>query len=452
MSHFATVQTRTNHFASGRSDRAVLWNDMTLERRLHKVEQDLRSSPFGDLTPQLASGQIEVTDTPEMTTAATDGFNIYYDREFCMKQSPEGLAFIMMHEAEHKSRKDLVTYADLFAKDAELAGISCDISNNTSLLARDPKQRHIAIPVDINGKPFPLCYDPKRFPLGTSVYAIFRELMADKQQGGNPAAQYQPLDDHDHEGAAEQFAQGGEGDSSVERIIDRANSDGKRIRQAQQRFEASLDGGAGKGNGAGSGADMDSAFAQVHVPWTTVLNAEFQHLASGKDSTTFGRINRRTIALDAGRRIIRPCPVTEQIGPVLVACDTSGSVTDDEHALHMGGMATLVEQLNPEFVDVLYWGTAVEGHERYSSHNMHNLRDAARPRKSGGTQPSVIQDWLARPENRLNGYEAIVIFTDGALYGDWGRPEWPAPVFWCVSDPRQWNQTPTAGRLVEVLH
>jgi len=118
----------------------------------------------------------------------------------------------------------------------------------------------------------------------------------------------------------------------------------------------------------------------------------------------------------------------------------------------MGGMATLIEQLSPEFVDVLYWGTSVQGHERYASHNMQDFRDATRPKKAGGTRPRVIQDWLARPENRFTPYEAIVIFTDGALFGDWGRPEWPAPVFWCVSDPRQWNQTPTAGRLIEVLH
>jgi len=240
MSHF-TIQTRSNHFASSRSDRAVIWNDMPLERRLHKVEQDLRTSPFGDLTPQLASGQVEITDKSKLPTAATDGFNVFYNREFCMAQSPQGLGFIMMHEAVHKAKKDLITYADLFAKDAELANISCDICNNTDLLARDPDGAHIAVPVGADGQPFKLCYDPERFPRGTSVYAIFRQLQADKQQGNNPADQYQPLDHHDHEAAAEQFAQGGDDTSSVERIIDRANSDGRRIQQAQQKFEESID-------------------------------------------------------------------------------------------------------------------------------------------------------------------------------------------------------------------
>jgi predicted metal-dependent peptidase len=111
---------------------------------------------------------------------------------------------------------------------------------------------------------------------------------------------------------------------------------------------------------------------------------------------------------------------------LVIGFDTSGSIFGgDEMTVFVSNIKSIIEDIKPTKVHVIYWDTSVVGHQTFEEGQfaVQNLK----PRGGGGTDGSVLFDYLR--DKRITP-QAIVQFTDGYV-GDWGKTD--VPTLWAVS-------------------
>jgi predicted metal-dependent peptidase len=120
--------------------------------------------------------------------------------------------------------------------------------------------------------------------------------------------------------------------------------------------------------------------------------------------------------------------ISERIGKIVLGVDTSGSVGVKELNVFLSEVKALADELHPESIDLMYWGSSVVAHEVYTEGMMDTLVQSTRPVNGGGTDPRCVSDKI---RDLGMSPECIIILTDGCI-GDWGT-EWNAPVLWVVA-------------------
>ena len=124
----------------------------TEERRLTKAKISLMRNPkFALWSGILMLGTTEVVE--DMPTAATDGRNEYYGREFVKSINDKQLSFVVLHENLHKAFRHLFIWRKLYEQNPRLANMACDYVINLILADTDPKFEVIEIHTQ-DGKPF----------------------------------------------------------------------------------------------------------------------------------------------------------------------------------------------------------------------------------------------------------------------------------------------------------
>jgi predicted metal-dependent peptidase len=103
----------------------------------------------------------------------------------------------------------------------------------------------------------------------------------------------------------------------------------------------------------------------------------------------------------------------------------------------------VVENVNPEKIRLLYWDTKVCADEVYEADEVERLIESTKPAGGGGTEISCVNKYLT--EEQISP-QAVIVFTDGYLGGDWGT--WDCPVLWCILDHQA--AQPTVGTAVHV--
>ena len=110
----------------------------------------------------------------------------------------------------------------------------------------------------------------------------------------------------------------------------------------------------------------------------------------------------------------------------MVGFDTSGSVFNSpEMTRFVSEITTIIEQVKPSKVHVIYWDTAVAGHQTFEDGQfaVQNLK----PKGGGGTDGSVLFQFLRKKKIKP---DAIVQFTDGYV-GSWGKTD--VPTLWAIT-------------------
>jgi predicted metal-dependent peptidase len=345
----------------------------------------------------------------KVQTAATDGLNEVYHRDFIEGLTLPQIKFIVLHENFHKMFRHLFVWQSLWKENPDLANIACDAVINTQYLYG--KQ---GIDFVKGGIYMPEYKDADVW----NVKAVFDDLK--KKASEVP---YTGHDEHEWE-EAEQVSEAEAKDIEVQ--VDNA------LRQA-----------ALAGN---IGASMPRGVTEMLVPevdWKSLLAEFFKSACSGSDKQTWRRPHKTYVAYD----LYIPAPYSENIGRVLIAGDTSGSIDDRMLSVILGYMQQLVNETQPNGVDIAWWGSKVVGVDSFERGAMDSLVNAVKPVGGGGTSPSCITDWVKK-ENK-DDYVCAVVITDGEFYGDsvgdWGD----LPVLWLVVNPRPVPNIPV-GQTVQV--
>jgi predicted metal-dependent peptidase len=175
----------------------------------------------------------------------------------------------------------------------------------------------------------------------------------------------------------------------------------------------------------GSGGDRDlQDLLQPQIDWREALRDFIQTTCAGNDYSTWARPNRRYRT--AG--VYLPSGISEQVGELVLAIDTSASVGQRELTAFLTEVQAICDTVHPECVRVLYWDTKVCGDEKYDTHELDNLAKTTKPRGGGGTIVECVPKYIA--DNNITP-QAVIVLTDGYV-GSWGN--WHHPVLWTILD------------------
>ena len=392
---------------------------MNAERKLAKVKIALMRNPkFAFWSGILMVGKTSIVDG--LPTAATNGRDEMYGREFVDKLGEKELAFVILHEAMHKCYRHLTTWRKLWEEEPMLANAAMDYVINLELADLGKATGVLAFPV-IDGKQLGLLDEKYR---GMNTKQVFDLLKQEHGGKGGGSGEGGGLDEHDWEGAGDLSD---EEKKALEKEIDRA------IRQgvlAEKRV----------GTGAGGRSLELEDLLNPQVNWREVLREYVKSICSGKDASSWRKVNRRFLSSDT----YMPTLVSEKVGHLVVAVDTSGSIGGRELSNFLSEVKAIADEVTPDKVDLLYWDCEVAGHEEYDSSTVGSIVDSTKPRGGGGTSPSCISAYL---KDKGIKPECIIVLTDGYVGNDWGG-EWDAPVLWTIAGNT--NAVAPNGRTVHI--
>ena len=370
--------------------------NLTQEQRIERSHIDLMKSPqFVAYSGVLMVGSVKVEDDPsKCPTAYTNGRDVVYGRDFIAKLTDPELRAVILHENKHKMYRHIATWKHLWKENPSKANRACDYVINLEIADEDKKSNGFI--------KLPKCglYDEQYRGLNSAeVFA----LLDDDDGGGGGSGE--GIDEHGWEDA----------DSMSE---EEKQELGKQIDQAI-RQGAIL---AGK-----VGGDVDRCFTDLmsaKVDWKEALREFVSSVCAGKDDSTWRKPNRRWLQND----LYLPSTISETMGRIVVAVDTSGSIRDKEVNRFLSEVVGIMNNVNPELVDLLYWDGEVAGHEVYGQGDGDKLMASTKPKGGGGTSPSCITKYLKEKDIVP---ECVVVLTDGYVGSDWGGT-WTSPVLWCI--------------------
>ena len=365
---------------------------LTAEQRIERCHIDLMKSPqFVAYSGILMIGETKVDDN--IPTACTNGKDVKFGRGFVASLNDLQLRGLILHEAKHKMYRHLLTWKHLHKQDPMRANMACDYVINLEIKDESEKSNKFVVLPD-----GALIDERYRGLNSAEVFALLPE-----QEGGIGG---EGFDEHDWEGAdslndAEKTA--------LAKEIDQA------IRQG-----AILAGKVG-GNVDRSFTDLMSA----KVDWKEALREFVSSVSQGKDDSTWRKPNRRWLQHD----IYMPSTISESMGRVVVAIDTSGSIYGEVLNRFISEVASVMQNMNPEQVDLLYWDSEVAGHEVYGLNDADRMTASTKPKGGGGTTPSCITRYMAK--HKIDPVCAIIL-TDGYVGNDWGG-NWNCPTLWTIT-------------------
>ena len=376
--------------------------------RLTKAHIRVMTSPeFCMFSGVLSIG--DVTFTQDIPTACTNGRDVMYNPEFVDTLNDKELTFVVLHEAIHKAFQHMTMWRKLFKEDARLANMAADYVVNSSILDADPNNKRCEMPKDA-------LYD-KRYNNMTTKQIFERLKKNPPPQGGKGIGSKsgklgdsgETLDSHDWEGA-EKMSE--EEKKTTQKQIDQALRQGEVIRGKMQ-------GNVNRGV---------KELLEPQVNWLEQLREFVVTVSRSKDETSFRRPHRRFI----GQDIYMPSMVGNTINKVVIAGDLSGSISSETERKFLTEAIQVCKDVNPKSIDLIWWDSAVQGHETYLEGDYDTILQRTKPSGGGGTLVSCVNRFIE--QKRLEP-DVIIILTDGYVENDWGG-HWKYPTLWAITDKR----------------
>ena len=393
----------------------AIGKQLTPEQRLHKATTDIVGrDEFVALAGVLMIGSKSVVDG--LPTACTNGRDEMYGREFVDGLTDAEFRFVILHECFHKMYRHLSTWKHLWDKDRSKANQACDYAINVKLYDTEA-YRNGWISMPKGG----LLDEKYR---GMDTKQIWDLLPEDEQggQGGNGTGNgsHGGFDEHDWEGAKEMSA---EEAGELAKEIDEALRQGAVL--------------AGK---VGSGGDrLIGELLETKKNWKELLRDYVSATCAGKDYSTWRKPNRRYVGMD----MLMPSSISESVGELVLAIDTSGSIGQRELNKFLTEVKGVCDQVHPSKVHIIYWDTEVCKHEIYMDKDVDDIVKSTKPAGGGGTMVECVPQFLN--EHGIKP-ECVIVLTDGYLGGSWGQ--WSVPVLWCIQDNK--HAKPTVGSVVHI--
>lgn len=413
----------------------TIGKQLTAEERLSKAVVAIMGHPrYTALAGVLMVGEKTIED--DIPTACTNGRDVKYGRAFVDSLTDAELRGLVLHEDEgHKLHRHLEIWRWMYDIDPHLANCACDYVINIKIVDDNKEDGFAQLP---DGG---LVDERFRGMDSAQVFNILRKEQDEQAQdsqdnesegdgeqseggttGSNNAAvgQGTGFDEHDWEGAQ---SLSDEDKRELARDIDEA------IRQGAMA--------AGKMGGTGN-RDLDELL-QPQVDWREVLREFIQNTCAGNDYSTYARPNRRLMS----QGIIMPSGISEQVGELVIAIDTSGSIGQRELTAFLSEVKGVCDTVKPDKLRLLYWGSSVVGDEAYDMRELDNLVKSTKPMGGGGTDVNCVTQYMTDEGIKP---QACIVLTDGYLYSGWG--DWTCPILWAILDNK--GAVPDEGKAVHI--
>lgn len=340
----------------------------------------------------------------EISTAATDGKNLFFNPAFFLGLDPEERIFLLLHEIMHNVYNH---------------GIRCGFRDHTTwneagdyVINDDLIQRGFKMPQGgLHDKDY----------RGQSADEVYQVLINKKDKGQDntptpwPDLQSPPEQGGEGQPDPNQQSQstGGVQAPSAQEVEDHNKN---LLTQATQASQMS---GDKAGTVPGSLQRTLDDMLKPKLPWNKIL-AKFL-FSLNKNDYSWRRPNRRFIS----QGIIMPSLYSEGVGKIDFAIDTSGSVSKDDFNRFISEIGYVFKAFNPNEIGVMQFDHILQGNEKCCS-----VQDFLKLefKGGGGTRIEPVLE-----EYKNNDAKALIILTDGYLYHG-AELDPKKPVVWAIYD------------------
>ena len=382
-----------------------------VETRLKKAHIKLIKHPetclYGGV---ILMGESSVVDDPkDCPTAYTDGFNKKYGRAFMETLSNQEIAGVVLHENLHVLLKHIPRHRDLWKENKRLANIAMDYVVND--IITEVGKKH----ADLVSLPKGCFYDPMF--TGWSVRRVYDYLKKEMDSGKGGGRPNESFDNHDGDVVGEMEP------GDIEKL-------GKEIDEAIHQ------GGILAGKFGAKIPRVIKDLMQPEIDWREVLQDFWTAHVRGSDEFTWRRFNKNRLA--DGHYL--PSTINESIGEVILAIDTSGSISNEDIAKVASRIQELCDTLPPERIRILWWDTEVHGEQVFEG-NYSNIASLLKPMGGGGTRATCVSDYINK--QGLNA-DCMIVFTDGHLESDLNW-QTSIPTVWLIKEGGNETYFPPRG-------
>ena len=397
----------------------------TVRERMTKSRvRFLLTKPFyGTLAARLI-----LTETTEMSTAATDGRRLLYNVEFVNRLTDSELDFLIAHEVLHCVYDHMGARGD---RDPQVYNAACDYNINLTLV--DNKIGTIIGSDKLEGgEP---CYDVKYRDMNS--FEIYDDLMKGIKQytlnpdgtitdgDGNIVGNIASMDNHLGAGEGDE-----DGNDANGNPVDGMSADERKSLQDEIK-QAVIN--AAQAAGDGVPADIKRMISDLTSPkmdWRDVLRTQLE--SSLKRDFTFMRPSKRS------GEVIFPGMSRDEELKVTVAIDTSGSMSTDMLQDFVSEVQGIMDQYQDYEVTIMQFDTGVYGVDVYSADDGRDMNDY-QIRGGGGTEFDAV--WHYMKDNEMEP-DQLIMFTDGYPWGSWGDEDYCDTLFVIHGDTEQRIEAP----------
>lgn len=373
--------------------------DPELELQLEKLKISLIMKPETMFYTTIVFSLVFKWDTT-IRTAAVDGKHMFFNPDFFRKLTPEERIGVFVHEVLHVA-----------------------LYHITRSLGHEPKISNYAADYVVNliilGAGFilpPGCLYDNRF-VDMSYEQVYKILMEEKKDGIS-FSDVIPGTGSDILPPADQ-AEASQVESDIAEMVLRATV------QAQQIGMY--------GHIPGSVLVALDKTLNPMLPWDVIFQNYMNQFA--KDDYSFRKPNKKYLP-----DLIMPSAYSEAVCEVVLAVDTSGSVSDKEFGFFIQEVEVIQQYLNPELITLIDFDTKIHRvHEITQNVNvLHDIKFTGR----GGTDVHPILQWACENEP-----EIMIIFTDGGFKKPTPDKYPECPVLWLIH-----NNPGFTSQRGEVIH
>lgn len=368
---------------------------------------------FGNLATRMKL----IDATKWCKTAATDGRNFYYNREFIKALTPDELLFLIGHEVlhcvyDHLGRKG--------SRDHKLWNMANDYIVNYTLV----KEK-------LGSMPKMGLYSDKYTDEMTSE-EVYRLLEQNSTQIKMTLDEHLELDGSDGSGDGE--GNGGQtitvtvhGDENGPPKL--TEDDKNKIRNEIKAAVINAAQAVGAGSVPAGVKRLIEDFTNPIMDWRTLLEMHIQ--SSIKDDYTFQQPSKRSWGLNGSIRCIFPGQKFKDSVDVAVCIDTSGSMTDEMLRDFLSEVKGIMETFDDFKLTLWTFDTRVYNPQVFTMNNIDEIMNYD-PQGGGGTMFECNWEFMKNPASAgfadVEGIEdsiepkKFVMFTDGYPCGHWCPP------------------------------
>ena len=390
---------------------------------------------FGTLIMHLPL--VDVTDQGWCPTAAVDGRNIYYNRDFFKKLDVDEIQFLLCHEVLHVAFDH---FGRRSHRDPSWWNMANDYVINATLIqdkiGKMPTERVPVTDTDSTGKKTTSqrvgLYDEKYAkPNIWTSEAVYDDLEKRKVK------KELTLDVHIDMGDDAKGNKDGKGQGIPIQI------DGDELKKIKEEMKNKILQAAQSAAGKlpGSLKRLLDDLVEPKINWRDLLQQNIQSCIT--DDFTWMRPNRKHMY----GGIFLPTLDKDDTIDIQVAIDMSGSISDAMAKDFLSEVHGIMNMYNDFKIGIICFDTKAYNYKEFTKDSADDLL-AYDCKGGGGTDFMAFWDyWM---DNQLEPKKAVV-FTDGFPFGTWG-PEGYADTLWIITEGHKTRVKPPFGQYAYYEH
>ena len=378
--------------------------DQTLEKlTTARVGLLLKTPFFGNMATRMKL--IDASDW--CPTAATNGRDFYYNRDFVEKLSIKKLEFLFAHEIGHCVFDH---FGRAGSRDRRMCNIAQDFAINQILV--DERIGEKITEVDI-------CLDSKY--RGLAWEEIYDMLEQERQQMPEMSMEEfldklgDLLDEHINEdsGAPGTEKKDGKGRPTL------SKEEAQKIKDEIKESMIQAAAAAGAGKVPGQIQRLIKDLTEPKMDWREVLQMNIQSII--RNDYSFQRPNRKSQHSGA----ILPGMRNDETIDVAVAIDMSGSIGDEDAKIFLSEVKGIMDQYQDYKIDIWCFDTEIYNHQTFDADSGEDFLNYE-PMGGGGTD--FMANWTFMKDQDIVP-KKFIMFTDGYPWDSWGDPDYCDTLF-----------------------